>query len=152
MIDAYNAADSRLFAFLLSTRAGGQGINLTSADTVIVHDLDWNPQLDRQAIDRAHRFGQTRPVRVMWLVTSDTVEQTMLTMQQRKRGLDTALLGDRDERRRGKRTERGGGGGGGDSGGGEELPEGEDGQPDATTISRIIHDALAAQARGKHSQ
>ena len=95
MIDAYNAPDSSLLAFLLSTRAGGQGINLTSADTVIIHDLDWNPQageicrdicreisprsraqtvradvcapsqLDRQAVDRAHRIGQTREVRAI---------------------------------------------------------------------------------------
>ena len=52
LVDAYNARDSTLFVFLLSTRAGGQGLNLTGADTVILHDCDFNPQIDRQAEDR----------------------------------------------------------------------------------------------------
>jgi len=57
-----------VFAFLLSTRAGGQGLNLTGADTVVLHDVDFNPQVDRQAEDRCHRLGQTRPVTVIRLV------------------------------------------------------------------------------------
>ena len=66
MIDEFQRSEAgaaQVFCFLLSTRAGGQGINLTGADTVIIHDLDWNPQLDVQAEDRAHRIGQTRAVR-----------------------------------------------------------------------------------------
>ena len=66
MIDEFQRSEAgaaQVFCFLLSTRAGGQGINLTAADTVIIHDLDWNPQLDVQAEDRAHRIGQTRAVR-----------------------------------------------------------------------------------------
>lgn len=59
LIDTYNA-DESIFAFLLSTRAGGLGINLTAADTVIIHDVDFNPYNDRQAEDRCHRVGQTR--------------------------------------------------------------------------------------------
>lgn len=57
-----------MFAFLLSTRAGGQGLNLTRADTVILHDVDFNPQIDRQAEDRCHRLGQKRTVTVHRLV------------------------------------------------------------------------------------
>ena len=66
--------NSRKFVFLLSTRAGGLGINLTSADTVIIYDSDWNPQMDLQAMDRAHRIGQKNPVNVYRLITENTVE------------------------------------------------------------------------------
>lgn len=59
MIDLYNM-DESIFAFLLSTKAGGLGINLTAADTVIVHDIDYNPYNDKQAEDRCHRVGQTK--------------------------------------------------------------------------------------------
>jgi SNF2 family DNA or RNA helicase len=57
------------FIFLLSTRAGGLGINLTAADTVIIYDSDWNPQMDLQAMDRAHRIGQKNPVNVYRMIT-----------------------------------------------------------------------------------
>ena len=92
MIDKFQVADSKIFAFLLSTRAGGQGINLTAADTVILHDLDWNPQLDRQAVDRAHRLGQRRAVTVYKLVTASTVEESIVQLQHRKRILGNAVL------------------------------------------------------------
>jgi SWI/SNF-related matrix-associated actin-dependent regulator 1 of chromatin subfamily A len=59
MIDEFNQ-DASIFAFLLSTKAGGMGINLTAADTVIIHDVDFNPYNDKQAEDRCHRMGQTR--------------------------------------------------------------------------------------------
>lgn len=62
------------FLFLLSTRAGGLGINLTAADTVILYDSDFNPQMDLQAMDRAHRIGQKKFVRVYRLITENTVE------------------------------------------------------------------------------
>lgn len=62
-MDEYNN-NPEIFVFLLSTRAGGQGLNLTGADTVIIHDVDFNPQMDRQAEDRCHRIGQTKPVTV----------------------------------------------------------------------------------------
>ena len=71
-----------IFVFLLSTRAGGLGINLTSADTVIFYDSDWNPTIDSQAMDRAHRLGQTRQVTVYRLITHGTVEERI-----RKRAL-----------------------------------------------------------------
>ncbi len=62
------------FVFLLSTRAGGLGINLTAADTVVIYDSDWNPQMDLQAMDRAHRIGQKNMVNVYRLITENTVE------------------------------------------------------------------------------
>lgn len=71
-----------IFIFLLSTRAGGLGINLTAADTVIFYDSDWNPTIDSQAMDRAHRLGQTRQVTVYRLITAGTIEERI-----RKRAL-----------------------------------------------------------------
>lgn len=61
--------ETEKFIFLLSTRAGGLGINLTSADTVIIYDSDWNPQMDLQAMDRAHRIGQKNRVMVYRMIT-----------------------------------------------------------------------------------
>ncbi|KAG1341903.1 ATP-dependent DNA helicase DDM1 [Cocos nucifera] len=73
-IEAFNDLNSDVNIFLLSTRAGGLGINLTAADTCILYDSDWNPQMDLQAMDRCHRIGQTRPVHVYRLATSHSVE------------------------------------------------------------------------------
>ncbi|CAI7628613.1 unnamed protein product [Penicillium glandicola] len=78
--------------FLLSTRAGGQGINLTAADTVIIFDSDWNPQQDLQAQDRAHRIGQTRPVIIYRLATKGTVEQALLEKADSKRRLERLVI------------------------------------------------------------
>ncbi|KAG9244477.1 SNF2 family N-terminal domain-containing protein [Calycina marina] len=78
--------------FLLSTRAGGQGINLASADTVILFDSDWNPQQDLQAQDRAHRIGQTRPVVIFRLATKDTVEEELLMSADAKRRLEKLVI------------------------------------------------------------
>ncbi|KAK2750544.1 hypothetical protein FQN55_002145 [Onygenales sp. PD_40] len=83
-IEHFNAPDSSDFAFLLSTRAGGLGINLMTADTVILFDSDWNPQADLQAMARAHRIGQTRPVSVYRLVSKDTVEEEVLERARNK--------------------------------------------------------------------
>ena len=90
-VDRFNTSDD-VFAFLLSTRAGGQGLNLTGADTVILHDVDFNPQIDRQAEDRCHRLGQTKPVSVYRLVTKNSVDQDIFDMSQRKLKLDHAVL------------------------------------------------------------
>ena len=73
LVDEYNEPGCSTFAFLLTTRSGGQGLNLVGADTVILHDGDFNPLVDRQAVDRAHRIGQTRPVRVYRMVATGTV-------------------------------------------------------------------------------
>ncbi|KAK1242789.1 hypothetical protein MKX08_005601 [Trichoderma sp. CBMAI-0020] len=78
--------------FLLSTRAGGQGINLASADTVILFDSDFNPQQDLQAQDRAHRIGQTRPVIVYRLATKGTVEESLLLSADAKRRLEKLVI------------------------------------------------------------
>ena len=68
-IDKFNAPGSDIFVFLLSTRAGGLGINLSSADTIIIYDCDWNPHMDMQALSRAHRLGQKNTVMVYKMVT-----------------------------------------------------------------------------------
>ncbi|KAI2619917.1 SNF2 family N-terminal domain-containing protein [Hypoxylon sp. NC1633] len=78
--------------FLLSTRAGGQGINLASADTVVLFDSDWNPQQDLQAQDRCHRIGQTRPVVVYRLATKGTVEEELLLSADAKRRLEKLVI------------------------------------------------------------
>jgi chromodomain-helicase-DNA-binding protein 1 len=77
-IEHFNAPGSPDFCFLLSTRAGGLGINLETADTVIIYDSDWNPQNDLQAMARAHRIGQKSHVNVYRFVTKDTVEEDVL--------------------------------------------------------------------------
>ena len=78
--------------FLLSTRAGGQGINLASADTVIIFDSDWNPQQDLQAQDRVHRIGQTKPVIIYRIATKGTVEEDLLRNADAKRRLEKVVI------------------------------------------------------------
>uniref|UniRef100_A0A1X7TQS9 Proliferation-associated SNF2-like protein n=1 Tax=Amphimedon queenslandica TaxID=400682 RepID=A0A1X7TQS9_AMPQE len=78
--------------FLLSTRAGGLGINLTSADTVIIFDSDWNPQVDLQAQDRCHRIGQTKPVMVYRFVTANTIDQKIVERAAGKRRLEKMII------------------------------------------------------------
>jgi SWI/SNF-related matrix-associated actin-dependent regulator of chromatin subfamily A member 5 len=83
-IAEFNREGSETFIFILSTRAGGLGINLQTADTVILYDSDWNPQADLQAQDRAHRIGQKKPVQVFRLVTDETVEVKVVERAQQK--------------------------------------------------------------------
>lgn len=78
--------------FLLSTRAGGLGINLATADIVILYDSDWNPQVDLQAMDRAHRIGQKKPVQVFRFITEGTVEEKIIERADRKLFLDAAVI------------------------------------------------------------
>jgi SNF2 family DNA or RNA helicase len=85
MCHRYNAGDADLF--LISLKAGGSGLNLTGADTVILYDLWWNPAAEEQAIGRAHRMGQKRVVQVIRLVAEGTIEEKILELQQRKRDL-----------------------------------------------------------------
>lgn len=84
--------DPDMPVFLVSTRAGGLGINLTAADTVIIYDSDWNPQCDLQAQDRCHRIGQTKPVIVYRLVASDTVDQRIIERAGAKRKLEKMVI------------------------------------------------------------
>lgn len=150
-IDLFNA-DTSISVFLLSTKAGGLGINLTSADTVILHDLDFNPENDKQAEDRCHRIGQTKPVTVYKLVTQRTVDEDIYEMGERKRQLSQAVLSDNskgkvvdvdddEEATNGKTGKKKGGAkkkgkGDDDDGGGEE---------DLDAISRILSRALLRQ-------
>ncbi|XP_041340166.1 SWI/SNF-related matrix-associated actin-dependent regulator of chromatin subfamily A containing DEAD/H box 1 isoform X3 [Pyrgilauda ruficollis] len=87
LIDEFNT-DMGIFVFLLSTKAGGLGINLTSANVVILHDIDCNPYNDKQAEDRCHRVGQTREVQVIKLISKGTIEETMLKISQQKLKLE----------------------------------------------------------------
>uniref|UniRef100_UPI00398E373D lymphoid-specific helicase n=1 Tax=Pristiophorus japonicus TaxID=55135 RepID=UPI00398E373D len=84
--------DPEVFIFLLSTRAGGLGINLTAADTVIIYDSDWNPQADLQAQDRCHRIGQTKPVVVYRLLTANTIDEKIVEKATAKRRLEKMVI------------------------------------------------------------
>jgi SNF2 family DNA or RNA helicase len=90
VLDAFAKGDAQVF--LLSLKAGGVGLTLTEADTVILYDPWWNPAVERQAMDRAHRIGQSKPVFVHRLVAAGTVEERILDMQQRKQALADALF------------------------------------------------------------
>jgi len=89
--------DNSIPVFLISLKAGGVGLNLTGADTVIHFDPWWNPAVEDQATDRAHRIGQTRVVTSYKLITRDTVEEKILTLQNRKREIIQATLGGEAE-------------------------------------------------------
>jgi SWI/SNF-related matrix-associated actin-dependent regulator of chromatin subfamily A member 5 len=91
-IDDYNKEGSEKFLFLLTTRAGGLGINLTSADIVVLFDSDWNPQADLQAMDRAHRIGQTKQVYVFRFVTEMAIEEKVLERAAQKLRLDQLVI------------------------------------------------------------
>ncbi|KAM0715106.1 hypothetical protein Q7P37_009571 [Cladosporium fusiforme] len=95
-IDDFNAPDSPLFAFLLSTRAGGVGINLATADTVIILDPDFNPHQDIQALSRAHRIGQTKKVLCFQLVTRASAEEKVMQIGRKKLALDHVLIQEMD--------------------------------------------------------
>jgi len=83
-----------VFAFLLSTHAGGIGLNLTAADTVILFDSDWNPQNDIQAQARCHRIGQTKNVNIYRFITAGTYESKLFDVASKKLGLNTAIMGN----------------------------------------------------------
>ncbi|XP_065863584.1 ISWI chromatin-remodeling complex ATPase CHR11 [Euphorbia lathyris] len=91
-IDAFNKPGSEKFVFLLSTRAGGLGINLATADVVILYDSDWNPQVDLQAQDRAHRIGQKKEVQVFRFCTEYTIEEKVIERAYKKLALDALVI------------------------------------------------------------
>ena len=108
--------DPTVFAFILSTRAGGLGINLTSADTVIFFDCDWNPTQDAQAMDRSHRIGQHKPVTVYRLVCRHTVEERILTRAQVKYNIQKSVYAGGFKLQQEGTEDRAGGGGEGEEG------------------------------------
>jgi len=91
LLQRFNS-DNKVFAFILSTRSGGFGINLTGADTVVFYDSDWNPAMDQQAQDRCHRIGQTREVHIYRLISQGTIEESILEKALQKRELDTVAI------------------------------------------------------------
>jgi ATP-dependent DNA helicase len=99
-----NESDDRYFVFLLSTRAGGLGINLTCADTVIIFDSDWNPHQDSQAMDRSHRIGQTRPVAVYRLLTVGSVDIEMMEKAISKKKLERMAIAGGEFKKPGQRS------------------------------------------------
>ena len=105
LIDKYTN-DRSIFIFLLSTRAGGLGINLAAAaDAVIQHDLDFNPTTDRQAEDRVHRIGQTKAVTIFKLVAEETVDEQIYHISEKKKRLEAALLGEGESDDKAQRAE-----------------------------------------------
>lgn len=92
MIDEYNKENSDKFIFLLTTRAGGLGINLVTADVVVLFDSDWNPQADLQAMDRAHRIGQKKQVYVYRMVTDSSIEEKVVERAAKKLRLDQVVI------------------------------------------------------------
>ncbi|KAI0166277.1 SNF2 family N-terminal domain-containing protein [Xylariaceae sp. FL1272] len=92
LLKTFNAPDSPYFMFLLSTRAGGLGLNLQTADTVIIYDSDWNPHQDLQAQDRAHRIGQKNEVRILRLISSNSVEEKILERARYKLDMDGKVI------------------------------------------------------------
>jgi helicase SWR1 len=91
LTDRFNS-DPRILCFILSSRSGGLGINLTGADSVIFYDLDWNPAMDKQCQDRAHRIGQTRDVHIYKFVSEYTIEANILRKSNQKRLLDDVII------------------------------------------------------------
>ncbi|PHH71390.1 hypothetical protein CDD82_6539 [Ophiocordyceps australis] len=91
MTDRFNN-DDRILCFILSTRSGGLGINLTGADTVIFYDQDWNPAMDKQCQDRCHRIGQTRDVHIYRLISEHTIEANILRKASQKQMLDDVVI------------------------------------------------------------
>ena len=93
LVDQFNT-DPEVKLFLISLKAGGTGLNLTGADTVIIYDPWWNPAVENQAVDRAHRIGQTKTVSVYRLVTEDSIEQKIMDLKSRKAKLVDALINE----------------------------------------------------------
>jgi len=93
MVADFNNPDTDVNVFLLTTRAGGLGVNLQTADTVIIFDSDWNPSMDKQAQDRAHRIGQKKEVLILRMITINTIEQNVLDRADFKKGLEQKIIG-----------------------------------------------------------
>ncbi|KAH7830330.1 putative SNF2 superfamily family [Monocercomonoides exilis] len=127
--DPYLQLQQSPWIFLISTRAGGLGLNLQAADVVILYDTDWNPTVDKQAQDRAHRLGQTRSVKVFRLICRNTCEERVVQMAERKQVMGALVLRDDGREWKGRKKK-------GKKGAGDEewsaAGEGEDGDEDPT--------------------
>ena len=147
LIDAFSAPTSPLRVFLLSTRAGGLGINLTAADTVLLYDSDLNPHVDAQAVDRAHRIGQTRPVTVTRLLASATVDDVIHRIAARKSDLAEAFAASLAAVEPAGGAAARGGSGEGAATAADGDGDGDDGAPAPTVrIADLLSSALAAWA------
>ena len=93
LVDDFNENESRQ-VFLISLKAGGTGLNLVSADNVIIFDPWWNPSVENQAIDRAHRIGQKKAVNVYRFITKGTIEEKIVKLQEKKKFLFDNLIGE----------------------------------------------------------
>lgn len=131
LIDAFSSPTSQYKIFLLSTRAGGLGLNLVAADTVILHDCDWNPHSDAQAVDRVHRLGQTRPVTVQRLAATGTTDEYIMKIATAKIELDKQLKSDDHDSNKSGARGRGRGRG-----------RGRAGRPNTTSLSHLLHSVL----------
>uniref|UniRef100_A0A0R3PZV7 Helicase C-terminal domain-containing protein n=1 Tax=Angiostrongylus costaricensis TaxID=334426 RepID=A0A0R3PZV7_ANGCS len=134
MINEYNN-DPELFVFLLSTRAGGLGINLTSANHIILHDIDFNPYNDKQAEDRCHRMGQEKSVFVTRLVSKDTVEVDILCLARKKLQLEKAVTVGVEEH-----TEE-------INGNSYGFTESNEEKPDSDTLNLLLNNALKRKSK-----
>ncbi|EPB69739.1 helicase protein [Ancylostoma ceylanicum] len=135
MINEFNN-DDELFIFLLSTRAGGLGINLTSANHIILHDIDFNPYNDKQAEDRCHRMGQKKEVYVTRLVSKDTVEVDIHCLARKKLQLEKAVTdGIKGQIEEVDETSRGSG-------------ESKEEKPDSDTLNLLLSSALKRKSTG----
>jgi chromodomain-helicase-DNA-binding protein 1 len=139
-MEHFNEPGSRDFCFLLSTRAGGLGINLATADTVIIFDSDWNPQNDFQAMSRAHRIGQTEAVNIYRFLTSGSVEEDILERAKKKMVLDHLVIQRMD-------TSGGRGAGGGGGGGDDPTAASAPAFSDAAAAKEFSKDEMAAILR-----
>lgn len=90
MVNKFNSGQKQVF--LVSLKAGGFGLNLTGADVVILYDLWWNPAVENQAMDRAHRIGQENSVQVFRLITRNTIEERIFELQQKKKDLFDSIV------------------------------------------------------------
>jgi SWI/SNF-related matrix-associated actin-dependent regulator 1 of chromatin subfamily A len=145
------AAAPYLPVFLLSTRAGGLGLNLTAADTVVLFDSDLNPHVDAQAVDRAHRIGQTKPVRVLRLVTAATADETVVAIAARKTHLDEALRLSSPAARRAAAGGAAGADADADADAGADAGADADGagaEPRGTSVAAMLLSALLGAADG----
>ena len=141
VIADFNTPGSDTFLLLISTRAGGQGVNLATADTIVLYDPDFNPFIDSQAQSRAHRMGQTREVAVYQLVTAKTVEEKIVSMAKSKLAIERLVVKD-------VRGEEGGGGKG-KGGGGAEGRKAAEARRAAELAEVLAHGARGVMAEAE---